>query len=178
MDTQSDIPHTENHPRVVTGILKRSGSVAILLVVFMVILFLAAGRLNWTWAWIYLAVNLVTVLFVGLITIRNTPETVAERGEFKLTKGGDRILPVFYLFVWYIALPLVAGLDARFGWARALSIAWHVAGAVVFAAGMGSYAWAMMANAYFSCTVRIQSDRGHAVCSTGPYRFVRHPGYL
>jgi protein-S-isoprenylcysteine O-methyltransferase Ste14 len=25
--------------------------------------------------------------------------------------------------------------------------------------------------------VRIQTDRGHAVCDSGPYRFVRHPGY-
>jgi len=36
----------------------------------------------------------------------------------------------------------------------------------------------MIANAYFSTAVRIQSDRGHTVCSTGPYRFVRHPGYV
>ncbi|HKJ82895.1 MAG TPA: isoprenylcysteine carboxylmethyltransferase family protein [Mariprofundaceae bacterium] len=25
--------------------------------------------------------------------------------------------------------------------------------------------------------VRIQTDRGHVVCDSGPYRFVRHPGY-
>jgi protein-S-isoprenylcysteine O-methyltransferase Ste14 len=25
--------------------------------------------------------------------------------------------------------------------------------------------------------VRIQDDRGHAVASSGPYRYVRHPGY-
>ena len=25
--------------------------------------------------------------------------------------------------------------------------------------------------------VRIQADRGHVVCDSGPYRFVRHPGY-
>jgi protein-S-isoprenylcysteine O-methyltransferase Ste14 len=36
----------------------------------------------------------------------------------------------------------------------------------------------MAANAYFSMVVRIQEDRGHAVVTDGPYRFVRHPGYL
>jgi protein-S-isoprenylcysteine O-methyltransferase Ste14 len=36
----------------------------------------------------------------------------------------------------------------------------------------------MIANAYFSTAVRIQLDRGHTVCRTGPYRFVRHPGYV
>jgi protein-S-isoprenylcysteine O-methyltransferase Ste14 len=32
-------------------------------------------------------------------------------------------------------------------------------------------------NRFFSAMVRIQTDRGHVVCDTGPYRFVRHPGY-
>jgi len=36
----------------------------------------------------------------------------------------------------------------------------------------------MIANAYFSTAVRIQSDRGQTVCRRGPYRFVRHPAYL
>jgi protein-S-isoprenylcysteine O-methyltransferase Ste14 len=36
----------------------------------------------------------------------------------------------------------------------------------------------MIANTYFSTAVRIQSDRGQTVCRTGPYRFVRHPGYV
>jgi isoprenylcysteine carboxyl methyltransferase (ICMT) family protein YpbQ len=78
----------------------------------------------------------------------------------------------------YVALPLVAGLDMRFGWVRDLSVAWHVAGAVVLAVGLELTSWAMLANAYFSTAVRIQSERGHTVCSTGPYRFVRHPGYV
>ena len=26
--------------------------------------------------------------------------------------------------------------------------------------------------------MRIQSERGHTVCTTGPYGFVRHPGYV
>ncbi len=35
----------------------------------------------------------------------------------------------------------------------------------------------MQANRFFSTFVRIQEDRGHHVVTTGPYRFVRHPGY-
>ena len=38
--------------------------------------------------------------------------------------------------------------------------------------------WSMASNAFFSTVVRIQDDRGHAVASGGPYRFVRHPGYV
>jgi protein-S-isoprenylcysteine O-methyltransferase Ste14 len=95
-----------------------------------------------------------------------------------MTRKWDKIVSGLYALAMYFALPLVAGLDVRFGWARDISVAWHVAGAVVFAVGLELSAWAMIANAYFSTAVRIQSDRGHTVCSTGPYRFVRHPGYV
>jgi protein-S-isoprenylcysteine O-methyltransferase Ste14 len=36
----------------------------------------------------------------------------------------------------------------------------------------------MVANTFFSTTYRLQEDRGHAVASSGPYRVVRHPGYV
>jgi len=77
----------------------------------------------------------------------------------------------------FLVLTLVVGLDMRFGWTRELGAAWHVAGAVVFAVGLGLFGWAMITNAYFSTAVRIQVDRGQTVCRNGPYRFVRHPGY-
>ena len=35
----------------------------------------------------------------------------------------------------------------------------------------------MLSNPFFSGTVRIQEECGHTVASTGPYNYVRHPGY-
>jgi len=35
----------------------------------------------------------------------------------------------------------------------------------------------LVENRFFSVVVRIQTDRGHVVCDSGPYRIVRHPGY-
>ncbi len=67
------------------GILERIGTLAISLVLIAVILFLAAGRLNWTWAWVYLGICLVSVAINGTITLRTSPETIAERGELKMT---------------------------------------------------------------------------------------------
>lgn len=37
--------------------------------------------------------------------------------------------------------------------------------------------WATTVNNYFSSHVRIQKDHGHKVVDTGPYAYVRHPGY-
>jgi protein-S-isoprenylcysteine O-methyltransferase Ste14 len=37
--------------------------------------------------------------------------------------------------------------------------------------------WAAASNCFYSRVIRIQGDRGHAVVTSGPYRFVRHPGY-
>jgi protein-S-isoprenylcysteine O-methyltransferase Ste14 len=36
----------------------------------------------------------------------------------------------------------------------------------------------MVHNRFFERNVRIQTDRGQQVVTTGPYRYVRHPGYL
>ena len=49
---------------------------------------------------------------------------------------------------------------------------------VVFAASASLQAWAMVQNPFFSPVLRVQSERGHHLIDTGPYRFVRHPGYL
>jgi protein-S-isoprenylcysteine O-methyltransferase Ste14 len=77
-----------------------------------------------------------------------------------------------------IALPIVAGLDVGApGWTHA-SLVELVIGVVLALAGGGLTIWALAENAFFEPSVRLQSDRGQRVCSTGPYRFVRHPGYV
>ena len=51
-------------------------------------------------------------------------------------------------------------------------------GMVLILAAMAFSTWAMVVNRFFSGTVRIQTERGHQVVSSGPYRLIRHPGYL
>jgi protein-S-isoprenylcysteine O-methyltransferase Ste14 len=73
---------------------------------------------------------------------------------------------------------LVAGLDERLGWSPEISLGVQVGGLAVVALGCLLSGWAMLVNRFFSAVVRIQSDRGHSVVSTGPYRLVRHPAYV
>jgi protein-S-isoprenylcysteine O-methyltransferase Ste14 len=76
-----------------------------------------------------------------------------------------------------LILLVVAGLNERFGWLPAIppSVQWFGVGLMIVGSIIGS--WAMLENRFFSGVVRIQTERGHAVVKTGPYRFVRHPGY-
>jgi protein-S-isoprenylcysteine O-methyltransferase Ste14 len=56
-------------------------------------------------------------------------------------------------------------------WLQAVALA-------VLAATYVLVLWAMRVNRFFSSVVRIQSDRGQFVVTTGPYAVIRHPGYL
>jgi len=176
MSTTSEIPPTENRPGVATGIVSRFAQIVVLLVIQAAILFLAAGRLDWTWAWVFLGIYLASVSINSAFMIHTHPETIAERGQPKEMKDWDKVVGGLWSLAQFLVLPLVAGLDMRFGWTQNYTLS-HVAGAVVFAVGLGLFGWAMITNAYFSTVVRIQSDRGQTVCRSGPYRFVRHPGY-
>jgi protein-S-isoprenylcysteine O-methyltransferase Ste14 len=48
---------------------------------------------------------------------------------------------------------------------------------VIILAGNALGSYALFENRFFSGIVRIQTERGHQVISTGPYRWMRHPGY-
>ena len=71
----------------------------------------------------------------------------------------------------------VAGLDKRFGWSPQLALWISLAAFAVAILGFAFSTWALMENRYFSSVVRIQTDHDHTVCNSGPYQYVRHPGY-
>lgn len=75
-------------------------------------------------------------------------------------------------------IPSVAGLDARYGWSRVdFGLVEELIALVMILLGFAFGAWALMENRFISGVVRIQKERGHHVVSTGPYAWVRHPGY-
>jgi protein-S-isoprenylcysteine O-methyltransferase Ste14 len=141
-------------------------------------LFLGSGKLNWVWAWVFLGIGLLNVSINAVFMMRTSPETVAERGRPKEVKAWDKWVGGGMLIGQYFLVPIIAALDIHFGWTGEIPIGWHILGAVVYAVSLGLTGWAMITNAYFSTAVRIQSERGQQVCRTGPYHYVRHPGYV
>jgi protein-S-isoprenylcysteine O-methyltransferase Ste14 len=162
---------------VTRGVLKRLIQVVFSGVILAVFMFLPAGRLDWWPAWAYVAIYFGMVIFNALFVLGKDPELIAERGETKEnTKGWDQTVTNFITIVTLLTL-IVAGLDARFGWSQ-VTLAIIIAGLILVVLGYCIVSWAMAANKFFARVVRIQADRGQTVCSSGPYQFVRHPGYV
>ena len=178
MNARPEAPPTTSHRNVAAGIAARAIQIVVGFGLLAAILFLAAGRMDWLWAWVSLGIYLVSVLINGAFMLRASPAAVAERGRPGKMRDWDKLVSGLWSLAQFVLLPLTAGLDARWGWTRDPGAAWHIGGAAVFAAGLALFGWAMITNAYFSTAVRIQTDRGHTVCRSGPYRAVRHPGYV
>jgi protein-S-isoprenylcysteine O-methyltransferase Ste14 len=136
----------------------------------------AARALDWYNAWLYVSVLLAIKLSSALILTRVNPAVLNARGTKQTMSARERIF--FSVFIpSSLAIPIVAGLDAGgAGWSHR-SMTELVIGLGLVIAGSGLIIWALAVNAFFEPTVRLQSDRGHSTCSSGPYRFVRHPGY-
>jgi protein-S-isoprenylcysteine O-methyltransferase Ste14 len=161
---------------VARGVVKRGLQLLVGGAVIAVAMFLPAGRLDWWQAWAFLAIFFGAIAFNALFVLRGDPELIAERAETKEnTKGWDKTV-TGAITVLTMLLLVVAGLDIRFGWSN-VSPAVSAAGLLLILAGNALVSWGMAANRFFARVVRIQEDRGQQVCSSGPYRFVRHPGY-
>lgn len=140
---------------------------------------LISGRWGWWQAWVYAMVCILGFAISRALAARRHPDLLTERGRFldhENAKPWDRVLsPLVGLGGGLI--PLVAGLEARFDRPPAFGLTTGMVALVLILAGYALGAYALIENRFFSGMVRIQVDRGHRVVSSGPYRWVRHPGY-
>jgi protein-S-isoprenylcysteine O-methyltransferase Ste14 len=157
------------------NILKRLIQVMMSVILIAIILLVSAGKIDWIYAWVYITSSLLVIIINAFIF---PTELISERGRKKENiEKWDRLISGLIIFPW-LALYIVSGLDIRFGLSLELASWIHITGLVIFALGNAFVSWAMISNIYFSTVVRIQYDRGHTVSIGGPYRFMRHPGYV
>jgi len=142
-----------------------------------VILFWCAGRWDWFWGWAAVVTIAYYVIGTALVLWPKNPALLAERtGPKKGSKKWDaQIMSVVGAIT--LTIYITGGLDARHGWTGPIPTWAHILALIVALLGHTLLLWAVASNAYFSLIVRIQKERGHAVATGGPYRFVRHPGY-
>ena len=137
---------------------------------------------DWGWwqGWAYALLFAAAGIGMRLWAERRHPGLMAERAQLSRAPGiksWDKLLSPLMALSLGLPLFVVAGLDHRFGWSPDFPSWLNILGLVLAAAAYGFVGWAFLENRFFSAVVRIQSDRGHVVCDTGPYKMVRHPGY-
>jgi protein-S-isoprenylcysteine O-methyltransferase Ste14 len=153
----------------------------LLLVVFIApfLPMLISGHWDWWQAWAYALTSILAFVASRVLASRRHPDLLRERARFmdaKDTKPWDKVLAPL-LGVGSILIPVVAGVDKYYGWTPASSLTLSLLALTGILIGYGFSSWALIENRFFSGTVRIQTERGHHVISSGPYRLVRHPGY-
>jgi len=172
------LPDTLPKHEATAGLIQALVSLVVWLAIMIAALFGSAGTWDWPRGWMFFGVYcLLTAIACVWLWIVN-PEIFAARSKIqKGTKGWDKILTVFIILTFIAILPVAALDDGRFHLAPQPD--WVVVlGYVMFAAGFTGFTWASSVNRNFEATVRIQTDRGHNVITTGPYAIVRHPGYI
>jgi protein-S-isoprenylcysteine O-methyltransferase Ste14 len=145
-------------------------------------LFIGAGRVDWQWGWIYSVTTLLGWSGLSLVLARENPELLNQRGKRTKQMGAGTkrwdwmILGIYSLLL--LLTPFIAGLDYRYGWSAPTPVILNILGIILLVFSFVLLTWAMAVNRFFEGTVRIQQTRGQQTITSGPYHYVRHPGYV
>jgi protein-S-isoprenylcysteine O-methyltransferase Ste14 len=142
------------------------------------LLLVPAGTWRWPAAWVFLTAMTLIGVFAGLWLLKTDPELFAER--MRVT-AQDEQPPADKIFVPVLGVALMAwfvviGIDQRLHGSdfppalQALGLAMQLVSTIFIM-------WVMRENSFAAPLVKIQSERGHHVISSGPYAWVRHPMY-
>ncbi len=141
---------------------------------------LITRRWGWWEAWLYGGIFMLGFIVSRVLAARRHPDIIAERANFirkDNTKPWDKILAPL-VALGSLLIPLTAGLEALNGSLVLFVLPVKLVAILLLLAGFSWGSYALWENRFFSGTVRIQTERGHTVVSSGPYRIMRHPGYF
>jgi protein-S-isoprenylcysteine O-methyltransferase Ste14 len=142
------------------------------------LLFVSAGTLHWPAAWVFLATSAVIGIGFGWWLAKTDPALLAERMRPMMQKNQPAADKKFMLvfgvvaLIWFLAI----GFDKRMH-ASDIPVALQALGLAMLLLTTGFIMWVMRENSYAAPVVKVQTERGHRVVSTGPYAWVRHPMY-
>lgn len=151
----------------------------LVLVVMPLLPMIISGAWGWWEAWAYAILSFLGFIVSRALASRRHPDILVERSRsmgLEDAKSWDKILAPTMALGSVVPLA-VAGVDKLYNWTSPFALNVKIAALIVVILGYVLGSWALIENRFFSGVVRIQTDRDHKVVTTGPYRFVRHPGY-
>jgi protein-S-isoprenylcysteine O-methyltransferase Ste14 len=143
-----------------------------------VLLFVPAGTLHWPAAWVFLVTSAVIGIGFGWWLAKTDPALFAERMRLMMQKdqpaADKKFMLVFGVtaLIWFLAI----GFDKRMH-ASDIPVGLQALGLAMLLLTTGFIMWVMRENSFAAPVVKVQTERGHRVVSTGPYAWVRHPMY-
>jgi protein-S-isoprenylcysteine O-methyltransferase Ste14 len=160
-----------------------SPRVIIQMLVFIVLIPLLPLFISWNWnwweAWVYGFLSILNFAVSRLLVARKHPDLIQERARYMQHENAQpwdkKLAPLMGL--GGILVLLIAGLDELLGWSPSFSAPVKIVALVVILSGYALTSYALTENRFFSGMVRLQTERGQYVVSSGPYRWMRHPGY-
>ena len=164
-------------PRAMMSKVLAGLTVTVLIILFGGFIFLNAPRLGWTLGWIYVGMVAATVVINLVCLLKWNPELIWRRvglGEF--TKLWDGIWVLLFV-ITIVGFFIFVKEEASNRVSSEPGTMWLL-GFAIFALAWILINWSMAVNPFFEKTVRIQTDHGHHVIDTGPYAYIRHPGYI
>ena len=173
-------PTTHNQKSAQTSMVVLIIRFIIVYLLILLALWATAWDLRWWQGWIYSFLFIAAGISGRLWAERRHPGLLAERQNLEKiqdAKSWDKVLAPLSAISVCLPLFVVAGLDHRHSWSPLFPVWISILGLIMVTIGYAFGVWALAENRYFFSVVRIQTDRGHVVCDTGPYRILRHPGY-
>ena len=142
------------------------------------LLLVPAGTLHWPGAWVFLATIGITGVAGGLWLAKTDPALLAERMRPMMQSGqpaADKTFMLVFGFtalIWFLAI----GFEVRLYGPR-VPVTLQALGLAMLLFSSGFIMWVMRENSFAAPVIKLQTERGHRVISSGPYAFVRHPMY-
>ena len=137
------------------------------------VLLIIGWDLAWWQGWLYSVLFLVIGMGSRVLAEKRHPGLMAERSKFgkdQNVKPWDKVLAPLMAISLSFPLFIVAGLDHHFGWSPEFPIWLNILGFILITFGYVFASWAIIENRFFSSVTRIQKERGHVVCDSGPYQ--------
>ncbi|HEY7414771.1 MAG TPA: isoprenylcysteine carboxylmethyltransferase family protein, partial [Ktedonobacteraceae bacterium] len=140
------------------------------------LLFLPAGTFNYWQALVFIPVFMITISIFGVYFSIKDPALMERRKQAGPAAEHSMLQKIVatIAFSSLFALPVLSGLDRRFGWSQVPPLVSWIGDALLVLSFIMFY-FVFRVNSYGASNIRVEQDQH--VISTGPYALVRHPMY-